>query len=112
VSRFSSPIKRVKPPQFDRAEATAELIRLLDEARPMPLMRDRVRVDREDAEARIELIIRGPADETDPLTNAAVAVSDALKKAPPVPLTYQVRIAPHHAQQLAAALRSAPEPSA
>lgn len=78
----------------------------------MPLVRDRVRVDREDAEALIELIIRAPAEETDPLTRAAVAVRDALKKAPSVPFTYQVRIAPHQAQQLAAALRSAPEPSA
>lgn len=112
LSRFSSPIKRIKPPQFDRAEAAAELIRLLDKAPPMPLLRDRVRVDREDAEALIELIIRAPAGETDPLTRAAVGVRNALKDAPTVPFTYQVRISPYQAQQLATALRSAPEPSA
>jgi hypothetical protein len=105
MSRFSAPIKRVTPPQLDRAEATRELVRLPEQAPRMALLRDSFRIDREDADALIELIINAPVEPPDQLTKAAVAVRNALKTARPVPFTYQVRLATDRAQLLVAALR-------
>jgi hypothetical protein len=87
-----------------------ELAALLERARPMPLMRNRVRVDKRDAEALIiaiqQTLSGGPEDA---MTAAADGIRDALRRASPVPLTDQVRIVPTEARALAHALLVAAE---
>ena len=74
----------------------------------MPLMRNRVRVDRQDAEALIDAIQQAHAETRgDAVTAATETIRVALRDSFPVPLTDQVRIDPARALALAQALRSA-----
>ena len=75
----------------------------------MPLTRNRVRVDKRDAEALIDAIQQADHgdDPDDAVSAAAENVRVALRASYPVPLTYQVRIAPTEARALACALLSA-----
>lgn len=84
------------------------LAALLEQARPMPLMPNRVRVDRQDAEALIDAIQQAHAgNRGDPVTAATEEIRVVLRDSFPVPLTNQVRIEPAQARALAQALRSA-----
>ena len=85
-----------------------QLAALLEQARPIPLMRKRVRVDRRDVETLIDAIQqRRSSDPEDAMTAATNNVRDALQQAFPVPLTDQVRIAATEARALAHALLAA-----
>jgi hypothetical protein len=84
------------------------LAALLEQARPMPLMRNRVRVDRKDAEALIDAIQQAHAgNRGEAVTAATTKIRVALGDSFPVPLTDQVRIDRAQALALAQALRSA-----
>jgi hypothetical protein len=68
----------------------------------MPLMRNRVRVDRRDAEALIDAIQHAHAsDQAGAVTVATENIRVALRDSFPVPLTDQVRVDPAHALALA-----------
>lgn len=78
----------------------------------MPLMRNRVRVDRADATALVAIILKPPHDdcsqETDTeLIAAALRVREVLERAYPVPLTDQVRLDPGLVRELSDRLRAA-----
>jgi hypothetical protein len=91
------------------ADQVRRLAALLEDARPMPFMRNRVRVDKQDAEALIDAIEQAPrrGDQDDAVIAAAENVRVALRASYPVPFTYEVRIAPTEAQALARGLLSA-----
>jgi hypothetical protein len=91
-------------PEF--VAAIARLAELLEGARPMPLMRNRVRVDKQDADALIDSIVAGGGNQAG-LVASAGEVRRALKAAPLVPFTNQVRLSSEMAHELARALRSA-----
>lgn len=97
----------------ERAAAAEQLARLLDRARPMRLMRNRVRVDKADAAALVEIIPK-PGHDDDrsqdrnaDLTAAAVRVREVLDSAYPVPLTDHVRLDPGLVLELTDLLRKA-----
>jgi hypothetical protein len=74
----------------------------------MLFMRNRVRVDRQDADTLIDAIQQARSGgQDDPVIAAAENIRVALRASYPVPLTYQVRIDPTEAQALARALLSA-----
>jgi hypothetical protein len=98
--------------ESERTAAAEQLVRLLDGARPMPLMRNRVRVDKADASALLEIILtpgredhsqEGDAD----LIAAALRVREVIRDAYPVPLTDQVRLSTGLVGELTDALRAA-----
>jgi hypothetical protein len=74
-----------------------------------PCARNRVRVDRQDAEKLIDAIQQadGRDQQRGAVSTAAEDVRAALGASHPVPLTYQVRIAASEAQALAQRLLSA-----
>jgi hypothetical protein len=99
-------------------EAAGRLAELLERARPMPLMRGRVRVDKREVYRLVDAIV---ASVPGPLTDRsfdsgagsdvlAVAedVREALRHAYPVPLTDEIRLPAQYAAELARRLRSAP----
>jgi hypothetical protein len=82
-----------------------ELAALLEQARPMPLMRNRVRIGNREAEALIAAIQQTRSGGSEDAVPASTdSIRDALHQAFPVPLTDQVRIAPTEARALAHAL--------
>jgi hypothetical protein len=98
--------------QYERAAAAEQLVRILDGACPMPLMRNRVRVDKVDAVALLEIVLTPGRDDqgqenNDDLIAAALRVRDVLRAAYPVPLTDQVRLSLGLVRELADALRAA-----
>jgi hypothetical protein len=96
-------------------DAVHHLVELLEGARPVPFMRNRVRVDRRDAIDLIDAIVKanpyetlvGPNEDNAELAGAVEEVRRALARAYPIPLTDQVRLLPERTQELARALREA-----
>jgi hypothetical protein len=91
-------------------DAVAMLVELLDRPKPMPVLHDRVRVDKQDAERLIERILRGAqgADGASAdISEAALSVREELRDAKPVPLTYQVRLRTAACRDLADLMRRA-----
>jgi len=91
---------------------TARLIRILETAPRMPLLRDQVRVDCVDALKLVDAIagssVGTPADEDG--AAALEAVRQAVLQAPPIPFTDQVRLPAGQAADLANRLRSVAAP--
>jgi hypothetical protein len=103
--------------QYGSEVLAVELATLLDRARPVPLLRDCVRVERREINARIARLTRAVGVEVadhglDPavgsdLVQAAERLRLAAGHAHPIPLTDQVRLPLSRASELASALRSA-----
>ena len=98
-------------------ELAERLIDLLEQARPVPLMPSRVRVDKDDVDELVKRISSGPdafghgpdgdtAADAD-IVRAAQAAQNAVHHAKQVPLTDQVRLPREQAKALADALRAA-----
>jgi hypothetical protein len=105
----------------DGSEAIAsELADLLDGAPRVPLLRDRVRVDRREVDRRLERLAEAVRSEVADhrlekivgydLLQAAEAVRRARRHADPIPLTDQVRLPRSQAFEMARALRVASQP--
>jgi hypothetical protein len=91
---------------------TARLIRILETAPRMPLMRDQVRVDCVDALKLVDAIAGSSAGTLGDQDAAATleAVRQAVLQAPPIPFTDQVRLPAGRAADLANRLRRAATP--
>jgi hypothetical protein len=89
------------------SEPARRLLELLEQARPIPLVRTQVRVKRPEACELVAAIREAATDEERALLDAAVAVEEALDTANPVPLTDDVRITEEDALGLVRALRAA-----
>ncbi len=95
----------------------AVLADLLDNARPVPLLRDRIRVGRREVDRRLDQLVSAVraevADHTldktagFDLLQAAEDVREARIHAYPIPLTDQVRLPRARAAEMAASLRAA-----
>jgi hypothetical protein len=94
-----------------------ELADLLDGAPPVPLLRDRVRVDRREIDRQLERLAEAVRSEVADhrldkvagydLLQAGEAVRCARRNAYPIPLTDQVRLPGSGAAEMATALRAA-----
>jgi hypothetical protein len=90
----------------------ARLIALLENAPRVPLLRDRVRVDKVEVLKLVDSIAHatGTSDiggtATPGVLAAVESVRDAIRRAYPIPLTDQVRLPVERAAALAANLRS------
>jgi hypothetical protein len=103
--------------QYGSEVLAIELANLLDAAHPLPLVRDRVRVDRREIDHRVRRLTKAVEVEVagfgldttvaSDLTRAAAGVRDAISDANPIPLTDQVRLPRARAAAAAAALRTA-----
>jgi hypothetical protein len=90
---------------------------LLDNARPVPLLRDRVRVDRREIDRRLDELVNAVRAEVADhsldktagfdLLQTAADVRDARMHAYPIPLTDQIRLPRARAAEMAASLRAA-----
>ena len=95
----------------------AGLADLLDNARPVPLLRDRIRVGRREVDRRLDQLVSAVRAEVADhsldktagfdLLQAAEDVRDARIHAYPIPLTDQVRLPRARAAEMAASLRAA-----
>jgi hypothetical protein len=99
------------------AVLATRLVHLLEGSRPLPLLRSQVRVKKTEVyelvaamrsalvreERGVERVPRVPNS----LLDAAEAVEDAVYRAPPVPLTDDVRLPDERIHELARALRAA-----
>jgi hypothetical protein len=103
--------------QYGSEVLAIELANLLDHARPVPLLRDRVRVDKHDILMRVNRLATAVQVEVanhglertvgSGLVVAADNLRDEARHAYPIPLTDQVRLPRARAAELASALRSA-----
>ena len=103
--------------EHESAVMATELADLLDDARRVPLLRDRVRVDRRELDRRLDQLITAVRAEVADhrldktagfdLLQAAEDVRDARMHAYPIPLTDEVRLPRARAAEMAAALRAA-----
>src|SRR3954447_8725366 len=106
-----------RAPMQDVRLALNQLAELFDHARPMPLMRDRVRIDKRDTDALAAAIDGEIRDAVERGTlsreagynvlSVTTRVRKDLRNAYPVPLTDQVRISRSQAAELGRALRAA-----
>jgi hypothetical protein len=97
--------------------AVKQLAELFEHARPIPLMRERVRIDKRDADdlaAAIDGEVRDAVDRGTldkeagyNVLSATTQMREVLRNAYPVPLTDQVRIPRSQAADLGRALRAA-----
>ena len=95
----------------------AGLADLLDNARPVPLLRDRIRVGRREVDRRLDQLVSAVRAEVADhsldktagfdLLQAAEDVREARIHAYPIPLTDQVRRPRARAAEMAASLRAA-----
>lgn len=103
--------------QYGSEVLAIELADLLDTARPVPILRDCVRVDRHEIEQRIERLTRAVHVEVadhgldeavgSDLVRAADELRYAASHAYPIPLTDQIRLPRARASVVARALRAA-----
>jgi len=102
--------------QYGSEVLAVELATLLDRARPVPLLGDRVRVDRREIDRRVARLTKAVEVEVADhgldravgadLVNAADDLRSAASHAHPIPLTDQVRLPRSRASELAGALRA------
>src|SRR4051812_7710399 len=91
-----------------------QLVELFEQARPLPLMRELVRIDKRDADDLAAAIEAGVRDAVDRGTlgkeagytvlSVTAQIREVLRNAPPVPLTDQVRVSRSRAHDLVRAL--------
>jgi hypothetical protein len=103
--------------QYGSEVLAIELANLLDTARPVPLLRDCVRVDRHEIDDRIDRLTRAVRVEIadhgldeevgSDIVHAADDLRYATSHAYPVPLTDQIRLPRARASSVARALRAA-----
>jgi hypothetical protein len=103
--------------QYGSEVLAVELANLLDAARPVPLLRDRVRLGRREVDDRIDQLAKAVRVEVSDhgldetvgfdLLRAADDLRYAARRAHPIPLSGQVRLPRERASQVATALRDA-----